>query len=203
MVLRNFIVFEGGDGSGTTTQINLLKERLENFPRLHATFEPTDRGFIRRALKGEIKLEPDTLAVLFAADRTEHLYEKNGIIERLERGELVVCDRYVLSSLVYQGITCGRELPLSLNKHFPHPELLFFFDVEAETAVKRMENRAVKEIFEYQDFQKRVREEYKALLPWYEEKGVKIVVINAGKSIEESFEAVWTEIKKLPILKEL
>ncbi|MDR2534954.1 MAG: dTMP kinase [Treponema sp.] len=207
MRVQNFVVFEGGDGSGTTTQLNLLRNRFEadlHLPRLYATFEPTDGPIgrlIRGALKREITLHPGTLARLFVADRNEHLYAPSGVLDRTAQGELVISDRYVLSSLVYQGITCGKALPWELNASFPFPEALFFFNIDPETACQRIEQRTVKEIYEYLDFQAQVQERYKVLLPWYEGEGVKVVMIDADKSLEEVAEAVWRELKNLPIVK--
>jgi dTMP kinase len=150
-------------------------------------------------LGGEISLEPATVARLFTADRHEHLYGKDGVIERCGRGELVVSDRYAPSSLVYQGITCGEELPRELNAGFPLPELLFFFDLDPQTAQERLKSRNEREIYEYLDFQIKVRERYKALLPEYREAGVRVELIDASAEIEEVAEQVWRAVQKMPI----
>jgi len=205
--LRNFAVFEGGDGSGTTTQIKILGETFlaeknaGNLPVLHKTFEPTDGPvgrLIRQGLRGEMPLQNETVAYLFAADRNDHLYGPEGMQERCERGELVVCDRYVLSSLVYQGITCGEELPVRLNRDFPLPELILFFDVDPQIAIKRMSGRSQKEIFEYLEFQIKVRERYRTLLSQYGE-GSRIVIIDASRPINEVSGDVWRALEKMPI----
>jgi dTMP kinase len=207
MPIRNFVVFEGGDGSGTSTQLALVRNRFASeplLPRFYGSCEPTGGPIgrlIRLALKEEIVLLPETLARLFAADRTEHLYAPDGILSRAAQGGLVISDRYVLSSLVYQGITCGTDLPRELNASFPAPEVLFFFDVDPEIACRRIENRPVKDIYEYADFQSQVRERYKALLPWYAAAGVRIEIIDAALPPEETAEIVWKELQKLPILK--
>lgn len=204
-IMRNFAVFEGGDGSGTTTQLSLLEGRFRNRrgPVFHPAFEPTNGPvgvLIRAALKKEIALHPDTLARLFAADRTEHLYAPGGVVERCRRGELVVSDRYVLSSLVYQGIECGDELPRSLNAPFPAPELLIFFDLNPETAGDRLKNRPSLELYEYLEFQQKVREKYRPLLDEYQNAGVRVEIIDAAKSPAEVAEAVWRSVRKMPIL---
>ncbi|MDR0645404.1 MAG: dTMP kinase [Treponema sp.] len=194
-IVKKFVVFEGGDGSGTSTQLELLRGKS----RVWTTYEPTDGPIgriIRDALRGETALRPETMARLFAADRTEHLFAKNGVIERCNRGETVVSDRYVLSSLVYQGILCG-DLPFNLNKDFPLPELLFFFDIDSQTAVRRMENRPVREIYEYLEFQELVRERYKTLTPRWQQQGVRVVVIDASKPIEAVAREVAREIDSL------
>ncbi|MDR0442401.1 MAG: dTMP kinase [Treponema sp.] len=205
-IISNFAVFEGGDGSGTTTQLSLLKERLKNSikPVFFSTFEPTDGQIgtlIRAALKKEISLKPETLAMLFAADRNEHLYGQDGVLERSGRGELVVSDRYVPSSLVYQGIECGDELAASLNSRFPAPETLLFFDIEPEIALKRLKGRPSSEIYEYRDFQEKVREKYKTFLGMYRDAGVRVAVIDASKTAEEVADLVWSELSLMPIMK--
>jgi dTMP kinase len=207
-ILCNFAVFEGGDGSGTTTQMALLegrfRDRRPRGPVFHPTCEPTAGpvgALIRSALKKEISVHPDTLARLFAADRTEHLYAPEGIVERCGRGELVVSDRYTLSSLVYQGITSGGELPRSLNAGFPLPELLLFFDIDPETAGQRLRSRPALELFEYLDFQRLVREKYRSLLGEYQNAGVRVEIIDASASPETVAEAVWSAVLNMPIMK--
>ncbi|GHV37791.1 thymidylate kinase [Spirochaetia bacterium] len=215
-IIRNFVILEGGDGSGTTTQLDLLRRRFSplpagnapapgssSLPPLYPTFEPTDGPvgrLIRSALKGETRLRPETLARLFAADRGEHLHAAGGILERARRGELVVCDRYVPSSLVYQGLECGDELPEALNSPFPVPELILFFDLDPETARERIKNRPEFEIYEYLDFQIRVREKYRSLLPHFRSLGSRVEIVEASKKPEEVAEEVWRAIQKLPII---
>ena len=116
---------------------------------------------------------------------------------------MVVCDRYVLSSLVYQGIECGDELPQSLNSSFPAPQLLLFFDIEPETAIKRIQNRSAQEteLYEYLEFQQKVRTKYHQFLAEFRQKGVKVVIIDASQSPETVAEAVWSALSNMPILK--
>jgi len=203
-IIKNFVVFEGGDGCGTTTQLSLLKKRFNNIhdQKLYPTFEPTDGEIgkiIRAALKGELPVKPQTLAMLFAADRNEHINGYNGILEHINKRELVVCDRYVLSSLVYQGIECGDELPLFLNSRFPTPELTIFLDIEPETALKRMKTRSSLEIYEYSDFQEKVRKKYKSLIETNRSGGANIQIIDASLSEQEVAEQIWSQIRKMPI----
>jgi dTMP kinase len=206
LIIHNFVVFEGGDGSGTSTQLDLLKKRLAGggpSPAFHPTFEPTGGPIgtlIRSALRGDLSLERETLARLFAADRTEHLYGENGILRRCGRGELVVSDRYTLSSLVYQGIDCGGERAEYLNRDFPGPELLLFFDLDPETALKRLESREARDIYERLEFQVRVYRRYRELLPQYAARGVRVEYIDASESPEEVAGAVWSALGKLPIM---
>ena len=203
-IIPNFVVFEGGDGSGTTTQLSLLAQRLKNTekPVFFPTFEPTDGQIgkiIRSALKKETVLRPQTLAMLFAADRNEHLSGENGILARANRGELVVSDRFTLSSLVYQGIECGDELPTALNSPFAAPELTLFFDIDPKIAVNRMSKRGTLEIYEYLEFQEKVRQKYISAVEDYRKAGARVEIIDSSKSIEEVADKVWSIISKMPI----
>ena len=205
-IIPNFLVFEGGDGSGTTTQVSLLGERLEKSqkPAFFPTFEPTDGQIgkiIRSALKKECNFDAKTLAFLFAADRNEHIYGKNGILEHSKQGKLVICDRFVLSSLVYQGIECGDDLPQSLNSCFPMPELTIFLDIEPEIAIERMKNRTSHEIYEYREFQEKVREKYKTVLASCSASGARVEIIDASKPAQEIADLVWSSLKQMPIFK--
>ena len=207
-ILKNFAVFEGIDGSGTTTQLSILdtffQQNQPSLPPFYKTFEPTNGSIgklIRSGLRKEITISAVSMAMLFAADRNEHIYGIEGIAERCKRGELVVSDRYMLSSLVYQGITCGDELPSRLNRDFPQPELLIFLDIDPENALKRIAGREQKEIYDMLDFQIQVRQRYLSLLPILSANGVRVVVLDASPSEEEIAREVWKNIEKMPIFK--
>jgi dTMP kinase len=197
-VTKNFIVFEGIDGSGTTTQMRRLAAAMErkSLPYM-VTAEPTTRpegALIRRILKGEIAAEPGTVAYLFAADRHQHVYSPEGILQAAKSGAITLCDRYVLSSLAYQGMTCGKELPAMLNSPFPRPGLTIFFDVSAETAMRRMAARSQLEIYEKLHIQKQVRAAYREVIASARADGWKIVEIDAEKSIDEVTAQVFAAI---------
>jgi dTMP kinase len=222
-ILRNFAVLEGTDGSGTSTQMELLKRRFRlpaapgavpdrapgggaggGRPPLYPTAEPTNGELgrlIRRALRGELPLLPETLARLFAADRGEHLYGREGIVRRAEGGELVVCDRYIPSSLVYQGLECGEELPRLLNSPFPAPELILFFDLDPHIAAERIRERKERDIYEYLDFQIKVRDRYLSLLPGLRARGSAVVRLDASRNQAEVAEQLWAALKNMPILR--
>jgi len=206
-ILKNFAVFEGIDGSGTTTQLSMLEaffqQNKRSFPPFYKTFEPTNGSIgklIRSCLRNETPLSPVSMALLFAADRNEHIYGSEGINERCKRGELVVSDRYLLSSLVYQGLLCGEELPARLNQDFPRPELLLFFDLEPEIALERISGRRQREIYENLDFQVQVRRRYKDLLPALSSAGVSVEILDASRPAEEIAADVLGFIQKMPII---
>lgn len=190
MILKNFIVFEGIDGAGTSTQIKKICEK--NPQIFFQTAEPTslETGkFLRRMLGGEFSVDEKTNSFLFAADRAEHIYGKNGIIEQLNNGKTVISDRYLFSSLAYQSISCGEELPKLLNSTFPLPEILFFFEIDPEISLKRVDSRnEKKEIYEKIETQKKIAIEYEKIISEYENDAsckMKIIRIDATKSIEE------------------
>ncbi|MDR2471826.1 MAG: dTMP kinase [Treponema sp.] len=220
-ILRNFAVIEGCDGSGTSTQLKLLRRRFTwrdrereafmvaepepayGLPPLFATAEPTGGPvgrLIRLILEGGETVTGETLARLFAADRAEHLYAPGGLVERCRRGELAVSDRYTPSSLVYQGLECGRELPEELNASFPLPELLVYLDVDPRTAMERIQNRGETERYEEPDFQAKVREAYRALLPAWEEAGVRLLSLDGRRPEEELAAEIWSALEKMPIM---
>jgi len=205
MILRNFIVFEGIDGTGTTTQLDRLRKRFaENRSQVHFTCEPTPGEIgrlIRRSLRGEITLTADTMARLFAADRGEHLYGENGIVSLTAAGTAVFSDRYLFSSLAYQGEAGDPELPSELNRHFPLPEYLFYFDMESDTAMNRVEKRAgTLEIYEKREFQKKVRERYLDIIASFEksESDMHVIRIDASMPIPEIAEKIWSIVRNLP-----
>lgn len=199
MVLKNFIVFEGIDGAGTSTQI---KKLVESNPDLFvATAEPTtgETGkFLRKMLAGDFTVDEKTNAYLFAADRCEHIFGKGGVKELCESGKIVVSDRYFFSSMAYQSVSCGEELPKLLNSPFPLPEYLFFFEINPEISLARVNSRnEKKEIYEKLDVQKKIAAQYEKVISSYEKdssaSGMKIIRINAADSIEN----ICNEIKRL------
>ena len=190
MVLENFIVFEGIDGAGTSTQIKKLVE--SNPEKYVATAEPTTNEtgkFLRRMLAAEFKVDEKTSSYLFAADRCEHIYGEKGVINMLKQGKTVVSDRYFFSSLAYQSVSCGKELPRLVNSPFPLPEYLFYFDINPEISLARVTSRGEKtEIYEQIDMQKKTAALYEEVISEYEadkSSGMKVIRVDATKSIDE------------------
>ncbi|OJF76036.1 MAG: dTMP kinase [Treponema sp. CETP13] len=217
MILNNFIVLEGIDGAGTTTQLNLLKKRLTK-KNAFFTAEPSksETGkFLRSVLHGDIKLNPKTIAFLFATDRNEHLYGsiKNdnskiskdcGIVERCNNGQLCITDRYLFSSLAYQSIECGKELPRKLNSDFPLPQIVFYFILPPSESLNRIKDRGVTEIYEKLEFLEKTAKEYEKIFYEYEklDSKMKIVRIDATQEVDKIEKIIWRELSLLPILKE-
>lgn len=205
MILNNFVVFEGIDGAGTSTQLKILKSRPES-SKIDFSAEPTDcetGKFLRQVLGGKVELDPKTTAYLFAADRAEHVYGKNGIINSIKNNKAVIIDRYLFSSLAYQGVSCGKELPRKLNEDFPLPQILFFFDIAPEKSLTRIKSRDVTEIYENNEYLTQTRKQYLDVIEEYKNlesaKDMKIIMIDATQSVEEISKIIWSHISKLPI----
>jgi dTMP kinase len=164
-----FVVIEGIDGAGTTTQAARLGERLRSHQELvRVTREPSDGPIgtlVRQVLTGRI-VSPDgrapgwaTMALLFAADRMDHVEAE--IEPALASGAIVISDRYDASSLGYQSVMSGKggkeaiEWIRSLNRHALRPDLTIVLDVDADVAALRRESRGdAVQIYEQNEVQR-------------------------------------------------
>ncbi len=200
-----FITFEGPDGSGKTTAANEVCARLEEagYEVVH-TREP---GGI--AISEDIRsiiLDPKntmmdarTEALLYAASRRQHLVEK--VFPAVKEGKIVICERFVDSSLAYQGY--GRQLGfdevLSINLFAidnTYPDLTIYLDVDEEVGLSRLSGRSFKDRLDQEsiEFHHRVCEGYKEVLRRF---GDRIKVVDASKSKEEVVEASLQIIMEL------
>ncbi len=203
-IINNFIVFEGLDGAGTTTQANLL-EKMYNSVNLTCinSCEPT-KGFIgkaiREVLSGDIQVASGTIAKLFVSDRHEHLYNPDdGIISRCRAGDIVISDRYLFSSLAYQSLDYGFDRVMELNNSFPLPEHLFFLDVPAEICQKRLSSRDLIEIYEDHTLQESILNNYKKSLDIYSNSEMNIHILDGTKDKYELRKIVWRILNPNPI----
>jgi len=159
-----FVVLEGIDGSGKTTLSNLIKADLESRGRrVFVTAEPT-KGPIGTLLRSEKVDSSRAEALLFVADRACHTEE---MLSRVERGEVVICDRYYASTLAYQsaslsGPVFGMGFLTELNEAvISEPDITFLLDIDPEESNGRVDSRGEqKSKFERLEYQKRVRENY-------------------------------------------
>ncbi len=141
-----FIVMEGLDGCGKSTQTALLKAYLTQSGRaVVCTAEPTEEAtgkLLRRVLSGEIPCDPATAAALFAADRVRHnLLPETGIQALLQRGVIVLCDRYYYSSMAYQGAQADPDWVRRLNRENPYirrPDLCLFLEAPVDVCLSRI-----------------------------------------------------------------
>lgn len=172
-----FIVIEGLDGSGKTTQAKTLTAKLCRTHNAIYTAEPSKGKigmFIRnRVLYGEKRPPTAIEALLFAADRIEHV--QNEVLPALAEGRVVICDRYVYSSLAYQG-SAGLNLDWieTINAHALKPDLALFIDVDPEAVQARLKSR--KSVMENLETQRKVREIYQKFI----EKG-ELIRVNGDK----------------------
>ena len=189
-----FICVEGLDGCGKTTQTKLLVRKLRKMGwDAVYTAEPS-RGkigkFIKKyCLQGEKRTFPIVEALLFAADRFEHVERE--VIPALNEGKIVVSDRYVYSSLAYQG-AAGLDLKWieMINEHAIRPDLAIFVDVEPEAVIKRLKPK--KSVMENFETQRKVLEVYVKFV----EKG-KLVRIDGNKSKKEVADDVLKVVRFL------
>ena len=143
-----FIVIEGIDGSGKSTQISLLEKKLiEEGRRVYTTAEPTvslTGGMLRDALRGVTQHTTCEIAAMFLLDRIAHnVNPVNGIEKFLAAGVDVICDRYYYSSLAYQGSETDFDWVLDMNINCPEirkPDLCIFLDLEPDKCIERISN---------------------------------------------------------------
>lgn len=201
-----FIVFEGIDGAGKTTQITLLKKALEEKGiRCVTTCEPTEYPSgkeIRRALSGELKKTPLEMAEMFTRDRELHNTHPEGGMNRLRNdGFTVISDRYYYSSLAYQGSVLGYEMVARLNLDNPNiktPDICVFLDLSPEKSLERIRKRGeMTEIYENFDYLSKTREMFFDIFERLRERGENIAIIDASGSVEEVAKDVLSEVLKI------
>ncbi len=204
----SFIVFEGIDGAGTTTQAKQVVDWLiGRGERVRATAEPSTGpigSMLRqilggrlcsRTLKGDAQpVAPDTVALLFAADRLDHLQTE--IVPYLEAGYHVVCDRYVVSSLAYQSIQSDLRFVRSINDKALAPDVTLFLRVRPEVAMGRIEaSRLARESFETLAFQRQVADRYEKVISEYRDG--RVVVIDGEDAAGTVTGKIRAELERL------
>ena len=201
-----FITFEGPEGSGKTTVSNIIEKRLEKigYSVVH-TREPGGTPIaeqIRNIILDKVntKLDARAEALLYAASRRQHLVEK--VWPALKEGKIVICDRYIDSSLAYQGGAreLGVDNVLNINMFATEgtfPDMTLLFDIKPEDGLNRIAINANREVnrldLEKIEFHKSVRETFLKLASQYKER---YVIIDASKPLEEVVENTWKEILK-------
>jgi dTMP kinase len=193
-VKGRFIVLEGLDGAGTTTQSRLLGEALRSAGRrAHVTAEPSGGpvgSLLRQVLQRRVNggagdgFDADALALLFAADRLDHLSAE--VLPRLAAGEDVVSDRYTLSSLAYQSLTTGDPAWVEeINGRARAPDLTIFLRVRPGLALGRRRGAGTTpELYEVDAFQRRVARSYERALAALRRRGQRIEVLDGEQPVE-------------------
>ncbi|MBO5931983.1 MAG: dTMP kinase [Clostridia bacterium] len=188
-----FIVFEGIDGAGKTTQINLLANYLREQGRsVYCTAEPTETvsgGLLRDALSGATRRTICEMAAMFVFDRINHnVNPVNGIQKMLADGFDVICDRYYYSSLAYQGSGTDPEWVSNMNLNCPEimrPDVCIFLDLTPEQSMARINRgRATQEIYENEEKLTQVRNQFYHVFEQLRERD-NIKIVDAYRSVEE------------------
>ncbi len=202
-----FIVFEGIDGAGKTTQIKLLRDALAvRGLECHITAEPTDMPsgkLIREALSGRMKVTTAEMARMFAEDRALHNKDReHGIDAMLEKEISVISDRYYYSSLAYQGSELGFDAVAALNLDDPDirtPDMCVFLDLSPEKSLERIGKRAdtPREIYENYDYLEKTRRMFFDVFEKLRARGERIEIIDASGSAEEIAVEIFERVSSL------
>ncbi len=191
-----FIVFEGIDGCGKSTQILKLVNYFYNLDKhnhITLTREPYKEREIRKILKSEENpySQKEKLTELYVNDRKEHI--DNLIKLNLEKGVIVISDRYKYSTIAYQSAQ-GQDIKrlIEMHKDMPVPDFVFIVNTPVKTASRRMhgDSRTEQKFEKNKEFLEKVRQNYLKMPAIFPDE--KIIIINGDNSIEEIFE----EIKK-------
>lgn len=191
-----FIVFEGLDGSGLSTQAQLLRDwLLEKGKAVVLTKEQTENaigGLVKTILKKEWQVSPLALQLLFTADRAHHLASE--IEPSLAAGKIVISDRYIFSTLAFGSLGVELEFLKKINEKFRAPDLTFIIDTKPEECLRRIAaSRAHEELFEEKEKFEQVRQNYLSLKDMWPN----VHVIDGNRSKEEVFADVKKIVEKI------
>ena len=204
--MGKFIVFEGIDGAGKSTQVALLKEKLEAMGRKVAlTAEPTDLESgraLRAALSGKVKKTECEMAAMFVLDRIAHNTDsENGICAITDKGFDLISDRYYYSTLAYQGQTTSYAWVKAMNTLCPEikrPDLCIYLDLLPEQSLARIKGRGeAVEIYENEERLTGVRNAFLSVIDDLRAEGEKIFVVNADRSPEEISREIFDIVKTI------
>lgn len=200
-----FIAFEGIDGSGKSTQVKLLAQKLTYAGhKVYTTCEPTGNPIgkmIREIFSGRMEADHRTIAGLFVADRLDHLLNKtDGILKMLEEGYTVITDRYYLSSYAYQSPYMDLDWVIkanSLSANLLRPDLNVFINISPEISIERInKGRTTVELYETLENLQNVRDKYFEVMELLKDEE-KILITDGNKSPEEISAEIWNSISDL------
>lgn len=197
-----FIAFEGIDGSGKSTQVKLLKEKLEQAGlKVYTTCEPTESPIgkiIRDIFTHKMEADHRVIAGLFVADRLDHLLNKtNGIIKMLEDGYTVITDRYYFSSYAYQSTHMDLNWVIqanSLSAGLLRPDVNIFIDITPEQSMERLKKgRTSIELYETLENLQNVRNKYFEVMELLQSEE-SIFKINGNRNAETISNEIWNNL---------
>ena len=199
-----FIVFEGTDGSGKSTQMKMLFKYLAGRGvSCFCTREPTDSPFgalLRSCLTGRVEADEHTIAAMFAADRLDHINTGvNGIKKKLSEGETVLCDRYYYSSLAYNGGFVSLDWVAELNRpamEALRPDLVIYIDLPPEDGMKRVARRGETDRYETIEKQKKIHDNYMEVFSRFG-KGENVVTVKSENDKGFTQEHIRKAVDKL------
>ena len=197
-----FIVFEGIDGAGKTTQIQLLAKRLtESGVDVDVSAEPTTNESgkaLRRALSGQEKKSYCEMAAMFVLDRIGHNAE---ISKLVAEGKTVISDRYYYSSLAYQGKATDYDWVRAMNINCPEirrPDVCIYLDLTPEESLKRISNgRESVEIYENLEKLTDVRASFYYAIEDLRKDGEQIFIVDASRSLEEISDEIFNIVSNI------
>lgn len=202
-----FIVFEGIDGAGKTTQIDLLEKRLKEMGRLvYRTAEPTESttgGMLRDALSGIHRRTACEMAALFTLDRIFHnVNPVHGIEKMLADCIDVICDRYYYSTLAYQGSEIKGDWAWEMNLNCPEirrPDVCLFLDLTPEQSLARIaRGRVTQEIYENRTKLEQVRRKFYSVFDRMGD-SEHVVIIDANRPVAEISDEIFSIVHTLNI----
>ncbi len=200
-----FIVFEGIDGSGKTTQIQRLQARFrEQQLPIYVTKEPTDSpigAVIRNVLNKRIRTSEKTIAALFLADRLDHIENPvNGMLGYVQQGTHVISDRYYLSSYAYHSSHVPLEWVIAANAECAQllrPDVIFFIDIAPEESLERLKKgRAFLDLYENLERLKSVRTNYMRAIERVQ-KEENIIRIDGNQSEAVIAAEIWAKVQEI------
>lgn len=198
----NFIVFEGIDGSGKSTQVQLLKNRLARMGvPFYATFEPTDSpigSLIHQMMTGRVVSDNKVVAALFVADRLDHLLNPlNGVYAKIQDGISVISDRYYFSSYAYHSVDMPMDWVVAANSQSAEilrPSVTVFIDVDPEDAIRRIaKTRSQPELFETRERLISVRKKYLEAFEKLRD-SENVLVVDGGRDPRAVEDEIWEKI---------
>jgi dTMP kinase len=197
---HRFLVLEGLDGAGTTTLAQRVADALQARGQdVCLTAEPSGGpvGKVLRAhIAGEVDLDARTVALAFTADRADHLARV--IRPALEQGRWVVCDRYLLSTLAYQGAEgVDREWILEASRDFERPDLTWFLDISESDRAGRIAARSRTERYEGPELADEIRASYRASIDLLRSLGQEIEILDASPPVDEVLKALLARLDAL------